>query len=70
MTDKRLISYRVATAAILGGFIMLIQPLSQDLFRLGLPVMIVGIVLHAVLDHLPDRTSAPGGRPTSDGRKP
>jgi hypothetical protein len=46
--------YRVATAVILVGFAMLIQPLSMFLFSWGLPVMLAGIALHIVLDHLPD----------------
>lgn len=59
------LAYRFATIAILGGFAMLIQPLSHEVFRLGLPVMIVGILLHAVLDHLPDRS----GARSTEGRK-
>jgi len=70
MTLSQPVLYRFATAAILGGFVMLIQPISQDVFRFGLPVMIAGILLHAVLDHIPERSSPPPGRSTTtDGRK-
>lgn len=48
--------YRLATGIILLGFVMLIQPLSMDAFSWGLPVMIVGIVIYIVLDHLPVKT--------------
>ncbi|MCR9135181.1 MAG: hypothetical protein NXI27_04250 [Alphaproteobacteria bacterium] len=47
--------YRVATGIILLGFVMLIQPLWMDAFSWGLPVMIVGIVIYIVLDHLPGK---------------
>lgn len=48
-------TYSLATAIILFGFIMLIQPLSMEAFSWGLPVMIVGIVIYIVLDHVPDK---------------
>lgn len=48
--------YRVATGIILLGFLMLIQPLSMEAFSWGLPVMIVGIVIYIVLDHVPGKT--------------
>lgn len=48
-------AYRLANGIILFGFFMLIQPLSIHAFNWGLPVMIVGIVIYLVLDHLPDR---------------
>lgn len=47
--------YHVATAIILFGFVMLIQPFTMFAFRWGVPVMVVGIILHAILDHLPER---------------
>ena len=46
--------YRICTAIILIGFIMLIQPLSMIIFEWGLPVMLVGVIIHAILDHLND----------------
>lgn len=54
--------YHVATGIILFGFAMLIQPFTMLAFRWGVPVMLVGIVLHAILDHLPERRNgaAPG----------
>jgi hypothetical protein len=44
--------YLGCTVTILVGFAMLIQPLSMEVFSLGLPVMIAGIVVHIILDHI------------------
>lgn len=54
MTMKN--TYRLATGIILFGFIMLVQPLSMQAFSWGLPVMIVGIVIYIVLDHVPGKS--------------
>lgn len=70
MIAGRPLVYRIATIAILGGFVMLIQPLSHEVFRLGLPVMIVGIVIHALLDHLPDSAVRAVAGAANDGRTP
>jgi chromate transport protein ChrA len=45
--------YALCTAIIMLGFVMLIQPFSITAFTWGLPIMIIGIVIHIVLDHLP-----------------
>lgn len=50
--------YLICTAIILFGFAMLIQPLSMTLFSWGLPVMLVGIVLHMILDHLKEKSAS------------
>lgn len=50
--------YRIATAVILLGFAMLIQPFTMVAFRWGVPVLLAGVVLHAILDHLPERRDA------------
>jgi hypothetical protein len=47
-------SYRVATTLILGGFAMLCQPFTHALFVLGFPVLLAGVILFMVLDHIPD----------------
>ena len=70
MTLDRTFAYRVATVAILGGFVLLVQPFFLGLFRAGLPVMIVGILLHAVLDHLPERRPQRIASASTSGRKP
>lgn len=57
-------AYAVRTATILVGFAMLIQPFSMPVFSLGLPVMLVGILVHAVLDHLPARDPDGAGEGT------
>lgn len=46
--------YRFCTAIILIGFVMLIQPVSMFAFTWGLPVLLAGVIFHAVLDHLND----------------
>lgn len=45
--------YRLAIVLILGGFAMLCQPFTHDLFVLGFPVLVAGVILFLVLDHLP-----------------
>ncbi len=46
--------YRLASALILGGFAMLCQPFTHSLFVIGFPVLLAGVVLFMVLDHVPD----------------
>lgn len=53
--------YRYATALILGGFVMLCQPFTHDLFVLGFPVLLAGVIIFMVLDHVPDKPSPEGG---------
>lgn len=45
--------YRVATTLILGGFAMLCQPVWEALFGWGFQVLLAGVVLFVVLDHVP-----------------
>jgi hypothetical protein len=44
--------YRVATAAILLGVVMMCQPFSELLYSSGFPVILAGVILFIVLDHL------------------
>jgi hypothetical protein len=46
--------YRLATALILGGFAMLCQPFTHSLFVVGFPVLLAGVVLFMIMDHVPD----------------
>ena len=46
--------YRLATALILGGFAMLCQPITHSLFVFGFPVLLAGVVLFIIMDHVPD----------------
>ena len=48
--------YGVTTALILAGFASLCQPFFEWLYTAGFPLVIAGVVLHIVLDHLPRRT--------------
>lgn len=61
MTPSKATLYRICTALILAGFFMLIQPLSLTAFTLGLPVLLAGVVMHAVVDHLGDWGAAKSG---------
>lgn len=47
--------YRIASLLILFGFGMLCQPFTHALFVLGFPVLLAGVVLFLVLDHIPHR---------------
>ena len=44
--------YRIATAAILLGGVLMCQPFSELLYSSGFPVILAGVVLFIVLDHL------------------
>jgi hypothetical protein len=46
--------YRLASVLILGGFAMLCQPFTHTLFAIGFPVLLAGVVLFMILDHVPD----------------
>ena len=59
--------YKICTAVILIGFVMLIQPLSMTIFSFGLPVMIAGIIVHIVLDHMSEPVLQPGAEDTNEG---
>jgi hypothetical protein len=45
--------YRLASGLILLGFLMLVQPFTLELFSRGFLVLLAGIVLFVVVDHLP-----------------
>ena len=46
--------YGLATTLILGGFAMLCQPVTHSLFVFGFPVLLVGVILFLILDHVPE----------------
>lgn len=48
-------AYRVAISLIVGGFLMLCQPLFQGLFAWGFPVLLLGVILFMILDHVPEK---------------
>lgn len=60
--------YRICTAIILIGFVMLIQPVSMLAFTWGLPVLLAGVIFHAVLDHLNDWSTKPKEQGIEGGR--
>ena len=62
--------YVLCTAVILLGFLMLVQPLSMSLFSLGLPVMVAGIILHIILDHLRAPVTEPDAERDKEGMEP
>lgn len=47
-------AYRIASTLILGGFVMLCQPFFHGLFVMGFPILLAGVVLFMILDHVPD----------------
>ena len=69
MTVSRLVSwfYMIANASILLGFLMMVQPVSHGLFMLGFPVILAGIILYLILDHLPARFHDAGQDEPSGG---
>ena len=56
-------SYSIAIALILTGIVLMCQPFDVRLYALGFPVILAGVVLFTVLDHLappkakPDKNS-------------
>lgn len=46
--------YRAASTLILAGFAMLCQPFTHELFVFGFPVLLAGVILFMILDHVPD----------------
>lgn len=69
ITVSRLVSwlYMIANASILLGFLMMAQPVSHALFMLGFPVILAGIILYLILDHLPARFHEAGEDDDSGG---
>jgi hypothetical protein len=51
-------AYRIASTLILGGFVMLCQPFFHALFVIGFPILLAGVVLFLILDHVPDARAA------------
>lgn len=47
--------YRIASGLIILGFLMLCQPFTHDLFVIGFPVLLIGVILFMILDHIPER---------------
>ena len=69
ITVPRLVSwlYMIANVSILLGFLMMAQPVSYALFMLGFPLILAGIVLYLILDHLPARFHQAGEDDHSGG---
>ena len=47
------IAYRLASTLIIAGFLMLCQPVAKMLFEWGFPVLLAGVILFLILDHIP-----------------
>ncbi len=52
--------HAAATILILVGFAMLCQPVSATLFSIGFPVLIGGVLIHVVADHMPRAAAEQG----------
>lgn len=50
-------AYRFATFLILGGFALLCQPFWMSLFTYGFPILLIGVILFMILDHIPPKQS-------------
>ena len=46
-------AYRLASGLIIAGFFMLCQPFTKVLFEWGFPVLLSGVILFLILDHIP-----------------
>lgn len=46
-------AYRIASGLIITGFFMLCQPFARFLYEWGFPVLLAGVIMFMVLDHLP-----------------
>ena len=62
MTRYRRHLHALATALILFGFGMLCQPFTVALYGLGFPVLLAGVALFIIADHLPAGAPAPDQR--------
>jgi len=49
--------YATATVLIVTGIVMLCQPVSANVHVWAFPVLLAGVVLFLVLDHLPESSS-------------
>ena len=61
------LGYRLATALIFGGVVLLCQPFMVELFSYGFPVLLGGVVLFMVLDHIPSRAARKSSRSDTHG---
>jgi hypothetical protein len=46
-------AYRIASGLIIAGFVMLCQPFAKVLFEWGFSVLLAGVFLFLILDHIP-----------------
>ena len=52
---ERIISrlYLLTTITIIVGVILMCQPFTVSLYEWGFPIILAGVVMHIVLDHVP-----------------
>ncbi len=46
-------AYRLASGLIIAGFFMLCQPFALILYEWGFPMLLTGLFLFLILDHIP-----------------
>lgn len=51
----KILLYKVVSALIFGGFLMMVQPFSLELYHFGFPIILAGVIAFNVVDHLPAR---------------
>jgi hypothetical protein len=61
-------SYAVAIGLILLGVVLMCQPFDVWLYSLGFPVILAGVVLFTILDHLSPPKAKPEQAPFREGR--
>jgi hypothetical protein len=59
--------YRLASVFIVVSIVMLCQPFSISVHVWAFPVLLAGVVMFLILDHLPHSWAVPGSRPTDQG---
>ena len=52
-----LLGYRMASLLIFSGVILLCQPFDVAYYSYGFPVLLSGVILFIILDHLPQSAS-------------
>ena len=62
--------YRLASVLIVASIVMLCQPVSMTVHVWAFPVLLAGVVLFLILDHLPESSGLIGDRTTDPGPSP
>ncbi len=47
--------YKAVSVLIFGGLLMMIQPFSMTVYTYGFPVILAGVIIFNIVDHIPAR---------------